>query len=116
MISGRRHKEPCRRYPPLILIVASIPTPIYLTSLKRAREAVLSDHLDSLRARPSRSPPRKRGSTHTWIPAFAGMTGAQRPLAAGGTGWRRRPFLEVCDLPKGLVRLGSSIQPVHTEE
>ena len=62
----------------LILIVASIATPIYRTVMVRAREAVLRDHLypsTDGRARPSLSPSRKRGSTHTWIPASAGMTG-----------------------------------------
>jgi general secretion pathway protein G len=34
----------------LILIVASIATPVYQTCATRAREAVLRDHLDSLRA------------------------------------------------------------------
>jgi prepilin-type N-terminal cleavage/methylation domain-containing protein len=59
----------------LILIVASIATPIYRTCATRAREAVLRDHLFTSRARPSPSPPRKRGSMYGWIPACAGMTG-----------------------------------------
>ena len=61
----------------VILIVATIATPIYRTVMVRAREAVLRDHLypsTDGRARPSLSPSRKRGSTHTWIPASAGMT------------------------------------------
>jgi prepilin-type N-terminal cleavage/methylation domain-containing protein len=58
----------------LILIVASIATPIYQTCATRAREAVLRDHLFTLRAAPLLSPPRKRRSTLPWIPAFAGMT------------------------------------------
>jgi prepilin-type N-terminal cleavage/methylation domain-containing protein len=58
------------------LIVASIATPIYQTCATRAREAVLRDHLFTLRAFHLPSPPRKRGSTHAWIPAYAGMTGA----------------------------------------
>jgi general secretion pathway protein G len=34
----------------LILIIASISTPIYMTAMVRAREAVLRDHLYTLRA------------------------------------------------------------------
>ena len=47
----------------LILIVASITTPVYRTVLERAREAVLRDHLYSLRA--LRCRPRASGGPRT---------------------------------------------------
>ena len=63
-VSGRVHRpgpnSPSRRWGfsllemmmvvTLILIIASISTPIYMTAMVRAREAVLRDHLYTLRA------------------------------------------------------------------
>jgi prepilin-type N-terminal cleavage/methylation domain-containing protein len=73
----------------VILSVASIAMPIYQTCATRAREAVLRDHLFALRSFHLPSPPRKRGSTRAWIPAFAGMTSTWRPRPPGRVGRER---------------------------